>query len=131
MVEGLNVLPYDAASPLAKGVSVIFPVAGNVTVTQDATTKVIYADLTRFDRALDASATPLLKAQKVGEAVIGGQLRPQPSEWVVVGLAKLVEKGQAIILPFLSLDLAPVQQFQANLIEWGLAESREIGMDAM
>jgi hypothetical protein len=121
MVQGLNVLPYDDASPLAKGVTGDINVTGNVTVSQDATTKVIYANLTSFDRALDASTTPLLKAQKVGEAVIGGQT-PQPSGWVVVGLAKMVEKGQAVVLPFLALDLVPVQQFQANLIEWGLMQ---------
>ncbi len=124
MVQGLNVLPYDDASPLVKGVVGDMNVTGNVTVSQDATTKIIYANLTRFDRALDASATPLLKAQKVGEAVIGGQT-PQPSDWVVVGLAKMVEKGQAVVLPFLALDLVPVQQFQANLIEWGLTQVGE------
>jgi hypothetical protein len=41
---------------------------------------------------------------------------------LVVGLAKMVEKGQAVVIPFLALDLVPVQQFQANLIKCSLAQ---------
>ncbi len=125
-VQGLNVLPYDETSSLAWGVKGDLAVTGNVTISQDSETKIIYANLTRFDRSLDASTTPLLKAQKVGEAVIGGP-SPQPGEWVVVGAAKRIEEGQFVVLPFLALDLAPVQQFESNLIEWCLDQVGKTG----
>lgn len=121
MVQGLSVLPYDESSSLAWGITGDINVTGNVTISQDANTNILYANLTGFDRALDSTTTPLLKAQKVGEAVIGGP-SPQPGEWVVVGLAKNIESGQLVVLPFLALDLAPVQQFQSNLIEWCLVQ---------
>ena len=121
MVRGLDVLPYDEGHAVADGVEGAIFVAGYPTVMFDPNTNDFFSFLTRFDRALDKTTVPLLKAQEVGEAVIGSQT-PVPLDWVVVGLAKKVGEGQAVITPFLGLDDAAAQQFQANLIEWCLAQ---------
>jgi len=121
MVRGLDVLPYDEGHAVANGVEGAIFVAGYPTVMFDPNTNDFFSFLTRFDRALDKTTVPLLKAQEVGEAVIGSQT-PVPLDWVVVGFAKKVGEGQAVITPFLGLDDAAAQRFQDNLIEWCLAQ---------
>ena len=119
MVEGLGVYPYDDRGFLAQGIEGSIFVAGYPTIMFDPESNSYYSNLTRFDRQLDDSTIPLLKAQQVGEAVIGGA-EPQPGEWIIVGVGKRTGKGLVVVMPFLGLIDPPSPQFQANLIEWCL-----------
>jgi len=118
MVQGVEVFPADQRSPIAAGIR-------SVKVADDHTTMLslngknadIKTGLTTFDRAITETSTALLKAQKVGEAVIGQQVF-KPSQWVVVGAAVKVGEGQAVILPSLDYSDANTAQFLVNLVRW-------------
>jgi len=121
MVQGLAAIPYDKRHPVAKGVETIV-LAEDHTTAREPGSDEVYAGLTVFERAFDSTAVPLLKAQKVGEAVISN--KPfRPSGWVVIGFTKRVGKGQVVILPSLDYTTRSAgAQFLSNLAEWCISQ---------
>jgi len=115
-VQGVEVVPADDKSAIAKGVPSV-KVGPDHSMMTSLDGKDLRTGLTTFDRAMGESCTAILKAQKVGEAVIGQQSF-KPGRWVVVGLAAKVGKGQVVILPSLDYSDDNTSRFLGNLVEW-------------
>ena len=114
MVPGTEVQLTEEAAACAEDVAAL-RVAGDHTMVAALDGTDIKTGLTTFDRALDAAARPLLKAQRVGRAVIGQQSF-RPSGWVTVGLVKSVGKGQLVVLPSLDYSDPDTARFLGNLV---------------
>lgn len=121
MVQGVEVIPANPKSPIAKAVRSV-KVADDHTMRMSSDGKDVKTGLTTFDRAITETSTALLKAQKVGEAVIGQQAF-KPSRWVVVGISVKVGEGQVVILPSLDYSHSDTSRFLVNLVQWSLSHS--------
>ncbi|MEW6363942.1 MAG: hypothetical protein AB1714_04820 [Acidobacteriota bacterium] len=118
-VKGSTVYVADREHPLAQGVDTIY-VARDHTMVGDASGEK-NAGLGVFDRSVDASTRAILKAQKIGEAVISS--RPlQPAGDVTVGVCKQVGKGRVVILPSLDYTAGSTARFMVNLLEWSVSQ---------
>ena len=79
VVHRRKILPYESNHPIAKGVASLFAGYDHTLMSKSRDPREADAALTVFDREVEVSAEPLLKAEKMGVPVIGHRCSRAPT----------------------------------------------------